>query len=110
MLCVFSFATRVLGQAEANGWGGMRGIRVDGELIPFTTSLKAVRPDWKEISQTANEQVHRPHFIRDGNKQIFTGGLAFKDGKTITFSQTSKTPPPATRRSTCSSPPRQTSI
>jgi hypothetical protein len=88
ILCALNMIPLVMAQSEANGWGGMRGIRMDGELIPFTTSLKAVRPDWKEISQTASEQVHRPHFLRDGNKQIFTGGLAFKDGKTITFTQT----------------------
>jgi hypothetical protein len=88
MVCALSMIPNVMAQSEANGWGSLRGIRVDGELMEFTTSLKAARPHWAETSQTASEQVRRPHFVRDGNKQIFTGGLAFKDGKTVAFTQT----------------------
>jgi hypothetical protein len=98
ILCAFSMIPTVMAQTEANGWGSLRGIRLDGELIPFTTSLKAARPDWKEIAQTASEQVRRPHFIRAGNKQTFTGGLAFKDEKTIAFTQTVEDVAPGTAK------------
>src|SRR5450432_1602835 len=80
--------TSVFGQAELNGWSGMRGIRVDGELIKFTTGLRAVRPDNSEIAQTGNELVRNPHFAHSGNKQTCSGNLVFfKESQMLPFTQ-----------------------
>ena len=45
-----------LGQAECTAWGNLTGIRIDGQLMEFETSLRVVAPDWSGFIQTAKER------------------------------------------------------
>ncbi|MDP9173969.1 MAG: hypothetical protein M3O30_08910 [Planctomycetota bacterium] len=76
------------GAAECNGWGDFRGIRVDGELMKFATSLRAYAPDWKSFAFTAAHKVRNPHWSRNGNEQIATGTIHLRGNQAISFQQT----------------------
>lgn len=65
----FAFA-----QAEMTAWGNLQGIRMEGELFEFQTSLRVVGENWEEINQTAKEQ-QLPKFERDGDKQMVSSRL-----------------------------------
>lgn len=65
----FSYA-----QPEVRAWGNMTGIRIDGQLMEFETSLRLVGPDWSFIKQTYKER-QRPDYRRDGKQQIVTTRL-----------------------------------
>jgi O-glycosyl hydrolase len=64
-----------LGQAECFAWGGLRGVRVDGELMAFTTGLRAVRPGSEIIGPARAERLSGVRFHREGDRQICAGGL-----------------------------------
>ena len=74
-ICACVWCSDAFGQAECSGWGGLRGIRVDGELMAFTTGVRAVSPGLP-IVQTRGERLINPQFSRDGDKQICSGGLS----------------------------------
>jgi hypothetical protein len=40
----------VLAQTEVMAWGNLTGIRVDGQLMEFESSLRLVNPDWTKIA------------------------------------------------------------
>lgn len=61
-------------QTEVEAWGNLKGIRVDGQLINFQSSIDLISNDWSNIYATAKE-VQRPRFDRQGNKQIITTRL-----------------------------------
>ena len=68
----FSFLTqKIFAQTEVEPWGNITGIRVDGQLMEFETSLRVINNDWSQIKATAQEH-QQPKFIRDGNKQTIT--------------------------------------
>jgi len=69
-----SLVNPALGQAECTAWGNLTGIRVDGQLMEFETSLRVVAPDWSRFTQTAKER-QLPRFSRDGNKQTISSRL-----------------------------------
>jgi hypothetical protein len=73
IICIiFSIpVSAVYGQVEMAPWGNITGIRIDGQLIGFESSLRLVENDWSKINATAKER-QRPKYIRDGNKQIVT--------------------------------------
>jgi hypothetical protein len=73
-MCACVCCGEAFGQAECSGWGGLRGIRVDGELMAFTTGIRAVSPGLPVV-QTRGERLINPQFSRDGDKQICSGGL-----------------------------------
>ncbi|KAA9038151.1 hypothetical protein FW778_15475 [Ginsengibacter hankyongi] len=58
-------------QAQVEPWGNIMGMRVNGQLIPFESSLAVVEDKWRQINATAQEH-QRPKYIRVGNKQIVT--------------------------------------
>ena len=64
-------ATNVFSQSEVTAWGNMKGIRVEGQLMEFGTSLRLVGEDWSEVRKTAKEQ-QLPAYRREGKKQIVT--------------------------------------
>lgn len=69
-LCLWlAFAGRAHGQAEVQAWSNITGIRVDGELMEFETSLRVVSEDWFAISSTGKER-QRPSYARRGGRQI----------------------------------------
>ncbi|HYJ64939.1 MAG TPA: hypothetical protein VEV62_14430, partial [Parafilimonas sp.] len=68
----FNFLTqKIFAQTEVEPWGNITGIRIDGQLMEFETSLRVINNDWSQIKATAQEH-QQPKFIRDGNKQTIT--------------------------------------
>ncbi len=68
-------------QAELMAWSNITGIRVDGQLMEFESSLRVVSVDWTDITSTGREK-QRPKYDRDGNMQIVSTRIG-----TISFSQ-----------------------
>lgn len=73
VICLFitSLFTDILAQSELMAWGNLIGIRVDGQLMEFESSLRIVEKDWKSYSQTAKER-QRPKYHREDQKQTVT--------------------------------------
>jgi len=67
------------GQAECVPWGGLRGIRIEGELMAFTTGIRAVRAGSTAIVQTRGERLGNAQYAREGDRQICSGGLRATD-------------------------------
>jgi hypothetical protein len=65
------FFNNVNAQTELQPWGNITGIRIDGQLMRFESSIRVVGKDWSQISSTAKEK-QRPKYIREGNTQIVT--------------------------------------
>ena len=66
-----AFTGRTFAQTEVAPWGNITGIRIDGQLINFETSLRLVANNWATVKATAMER-QKPKFLRDSNKQIIT--------------------------------------
>ncbi len=66
-------------QAEAYPWGGLRGLRLDGERVGFTTGIRAVQtadqPGALFLGKRDDEKLTWPHYTREGRKQILTGSV-----------------------------------
>ncbi|MBC8082648.1 MAG: hypothetical protein H7Z21_05495 [Hymenobacter sp.] len=58
-------------QAHLTPWGNVAGIRVEGQLLEFETSLRTVGPNWGGGTATRKEG-QRPKYVRQGAKQIVT--------------------------------------
>ncbi|MBN1999474.1 hypothetical protein JW935_18090 [candidate division KSB1 bacterium] len=79
---VFVFAASILlatleqlyCQPQVMAWGNMTGLRVDGHLFEFETSLCVIGPSLMQVSQTAKEQ-QRPQYRLEGNKQTINTRL-----------------------------------
>lgn len=73
-------AAPAAGQVECAPWGNLTGMRVDGQLFAFETSLRAVRPDWSGFTPTVKYK-QKPRYQREGARQTvqskLEGGLAF---------------------------------
>ncbi len=68
------FATPAFSQPECMAWGNLTGIRVEGQLMEFETSLCLIGSNLMEVTQTAKEQ-QQPLYRLDGNKQTITTNL-----------------------------------
>lgn len=75
MFLLLPFCSNSFGQVECVPWGGLRGIRIDGEMMSFTTGIRAVRSGSTAIVLIRAERLADAKFTRDGNKQICSGGL-----------------------------------
>jgi hypothetical protein len=62
------------GQTDLEPWGNIRGIRIDGQLMDFESSLRIVGKDWTVIRYSAKEK-QQPHYSRSANKQLVTTRL-----------------------------------
>jgi len=76
------FVQTVVAQTEVMAWSNMTGIRVDGELMEFESSLRVVDKDWTIIQSTGKEKQNRPQYTRDGQSQIVKTSI-----EKITFEQ-----------------------
>ncbi len=56
-------------QPEVQAWGNVKGIRVDGQLMEFETSLRVVGPDWSDLNATGKER-QRPTYARRMDEQV----------------------------------------
>ncbi|MCG3119654.1 MAG: hypothetical protein ALAOOOJD_02129 [bacterium] len=55
---------------EVMAWGNLNGIRVEGQLMEFKTSLRVVRSDWAKFDETGKERRgQRHHYMRSGKMQ-----------------------------------------
>ena len=61
-------------QAELAPWGNLTGIRTEGQLMEFESSLCLVRPGGTEMLSTGKEK-QRPKYERQGSAQIVTTAL-----------------------------------
>ena len=59
---------RAAGQAEVTGWGNLRGIRVGGQLVAFTTEVGIFNPDFSQATMSQREgPLRTSQFVRNGN-------------------------------------------
>jgi hypothetical protein len=68
-------------QPEVMAWGNITGIRIDGQLMEFESSLRLVEKGWMNYSATGKEK-QQPKYDRDGLKQtVITGmnGIRFSE-------------------------------
>ncbi|MGI4729216.1 MAG: hypothetical protein ACRYGB_11645 [Janthinobacterium lividum] len=64
------FWSEAKAQTEVEPWGNITGIRMDGQLMPFETSLSIIGKDGK-ITSTGKEK-QRPKYTRQGNAQLIS--------------------------------------
>ncbi|WKN30831.1 hypothetical protein PZB74_17895 [Porifericola rhodea] len=69
LILLYCTAPQAHAQAEMTAWGNLQGIRMEGQLMEFESSIKLVKPEWSYEHQTAKER-QRPQFKREGNTQI----------------------------------------
>ncbi|MBK9390947.1 MAG: hypothetical protein IPN68_12395 [Bacteroidetes bacterium] len=60
--------SRLSAQTEVMAWSNITGIRVDGQLMEFESSLRVISANWLNINSTGREK-QRPKYDREGNKQ-----------------------------------------
>jgi len=60
--------TAVFAQPELEPWGNFTGIRVDGQLMPFETSVRFTNADGQ--SQITAKERQTPRYVREGNAQV----------------------------------------
>jgi hypothetical protein len=78
----FPFVQRSFCQTEVQAWGNITGIRVQGELMKFESSLRVVGNQWSSVTSTGREQ-QSPKFSRDsiGRQVVVTrlGSIALTE-------------------------------
>lgn len=84
----FAFLQRSTGQTELQAWGNITGIRIQGELMRFETSIRVVGNPWSSLIATGKEQ-QSPKFSRDSGRQV----VATRIGS-ISFTETVTDPGP----------------
>lgn len=62
------FTNLVCGQTEVMAWGNLTGIRVEGQLMEFESSLRVVEKGWLNYNATGREK-QMPKYDREGLKQ-----------------------------------------
>jgi hypothetical protein len=66
-------------QTEVMAWGNITGIRVEGQLMEFESSLRVAGKDWTRIEATGRERQH-PRYVREEEGQMVKtdfGGFMF---------------------------------
>ena len=66
LVSIFFFIMPVAAQVEFTPWGNVTGIRIEGELMAFESSIRVVEPDWQQIHPTKHYWVP-PSFKRIDN-------------------------------------------
>ncbi len=73
-LFLLIFSDMAYAQLELQPWGNLSGIRKDGQLFSFESSLTVVDKDWTK-SQSTKKEAQQPKYTRDGNKQIVSTAI-----------------------------------
>jgi len=81
LLLLTSWNAEVFGQVECNGQGNLRGIRVDGELMAFSASIRADLPGAAAEGQSGRGRGGGGRFSRDGGVLTASGSLAGGAGR-----------------------------
>ncbi|MEX0719817.1 MAG: hypothetical protein WD059_04055 [Balneolaceae bacterium] len=71
LLFFSSLPIHLFAQAEVMAWGNLNGIRIDGQLMEFRSTLCTPSEDWSDIRHTAKEAQYTD-YERDGNLHIVT--------------------------------------
>jgi len=72
---------RAAGQAEVSGWGNLRGIRVGGQLVPFTTAVGVYNPDFSQLTLSQREGPTRTsQYVRSNNAVTVGASLQYGGG------------------------------
>jgi hypothetical protein len=66
--------TPLYSQPELMAWGNLSGIRIDGQMMEFETSLRVAGTGWQKVNSTGFH-VYASKYLRDGNKQIVTTSI-----------------------------------
>ena len=74
-LVMMFFSGETKAQTEVMAWGNMTGVRVDGELMEFESSVRVVETGWSRITSTGKERQPRPLYTRDGQLQKVTSNV-----------------------------------
>lgn len=83
-LALMTRMTPAHGQVECNGWGELRGIRVDGELRRIRTTLCIARPGWRDVAATGHWRTRDQKYARDVDGRIISEGqLALGRGENV---------------------------
>src|SRR5687767_5704342 len=75
-------------QAEMSGWGNLRGIRVEGELVPIETSIAIASPGWKQAAQSAHWRTKKSTYAREGDAIVVGGEISIGRDPALVFKQT----------------------
>ncbi len=75
LIAVLASTGNLSAQSEVMAWGNLIGIRVDGQLMEFETSLSLVGEDWHSHTATGKER-QRPRYDREGETQTIQTGIA----------------------------------
>ncbi len=81
LLCLLLIFPRLSAQTEVMAWGNISGIRLEGQLMEFESSLRVISRDGSVISATGMERQH-PKYHREGQSQTVTtelGGVRFQE-------------------------------
>ncbi len=62
-------------QPEVMAWGNLTGIRVEGQLMEFESSLRVVEKGWLKFNSTGKER-QQPKYDREGLRQIVTTSIS----------------------------------
>src|ERR1019366_7073073 len=76
-----SWNTDVFGQVECSAPGNLRGIRVDGELMAFSSSIRAVVPTTADEAQSGRGRGGGGQFSREDGLLTVTGSLTGAGGR-----------------------------
>jgi hypothetical protein len=63
---------------ELEGWGDLRGFRVDGQLIPVTTNIRILTADPHDYIATGHWQIRNIQVKPDGSAQLFRGEFGLR--------------------------------
>lgn len=70
LLFVFSFfASNIFAQVEVMAWGNLTGLRIEGQLIDFESSIRVVGKNHSFVHATGKERQWRPQYTRNGATQ-----------------------------------------
>ena len=79
ILFVSLWSHRAAAQAEVSGWGNLRGIRVGGQLVPFTTAVGVYNSDFSQLTLSQREGPTRTtQYVRSNN--AVTVGVSLQYG------------------------------
>jgi O-glycosyl hydrolase len=62
---------------EVEGYGALRGVRIDGQLFPIVTDLRVAGPAWKTMAGMTQWQVKDSHFALADDVPTHTGRMPF---------------------------------
>ncbi len=74
ILIIVLIPSSLFAQPEVMAWGNITGIRVEGQLMEFESSVRIVEEGWANYSSTGKEK-QQPKYDRDGLKQTITTGM-----------------------------------